>query len=193
MADTGGVAITVTQETMQAVAQRLVCWDRENGQRMKTVQYRTDGNRPYFYIPGGTCADRDALSLTPGGATITCNTSGVPTHVEPALADVSGLNPNSCEEIAVPTGLAASGAPTANTITVGWEAPATGPAPTGYVVSYRPDGQTGGWTTIQVPAGQLTATASGLTPNTAYDFRVQARQGTYLSPPTADVTVSTAA
>lgn len=192
MADTGGINITVTQETATSVAQRLVCWDKVDGQRAQTVQYRTDGNLPYFRIPAGTCAGKGDLKLTPDGTALTCPSSGAPNRLEPPAAQVAGLDPNTCTEIPAPTGLAVSGTPTTTAITVQWSAPSTGPAPTGYQVSYRADGSTGAWTYIQVGAGTLTATATGLTANTAYDFRVQARRHTYLSPPTADITVSTA-
>lgn len=193
MPQVGGINVIVTSETAQPVAQRLVCWDRSDGPPDQTIQYLTDGNLPYFRVPAGTCAGKDPLTLIPGGTVIPCPATGSPTFVQPTLAEVSGVNPNTCAEIAPPTGLAVEGTPTTTAITVGWDAPATGPAPTGYRVSYRADGSTGAWTNIEVPAGTLTATATGLTINTAYDFRVQAYQGTYLSPPTAEVTISTAA
>lgn len=193
MPDVGGINVIVDMDTMQPVAQRLVCWDRSDGPPDQTIQYRTDGNLPYFRVPAGTCQGKDPLTLIPGGTAIPCNTTGAPTVIRPTLAEVSGLNPNSCREIPAPGGLAAQGTPTQTAITVGWEAPASGAAPTGYRVTYRKDGSTGAWTVIDVPAATLTATASGLTAGTAYVFRVQARQGDYLSPPTAEVTVSTAA
>lgn len=193
MPQVGGINVIVTSETAQPVAQRLVCWDRSDGPPDQTILYLTDGNLPYFRVPAGTCDGKVALQLTPGGAVIACPTTGTPTIIQPTLAEVSGLDPNTCTEIAAPTALAVEGAPTTTTITVGWEPPATGPAPTGYRVSYRQDGTTDAWTNIEVPAGTLTATAEGLTINTAYDFRVQAYQGSLLSPPTPEVTISTAA
>ena len=191
MAQSGGINIVLTPETATAVAQRLVCWDKADGAPAQAVQYRTDGNRPYFHIPAGACEGKGDLTLTPGGPTVACPQSDAPTLVQPTAQDVSGLDPSSCQEIAAPTGLAVSGTPTQTAITVEWEAPASGPAPTGYRVSYRPDGSSGSWTHQEV-TGATTATATGLTPGTAYDFRVQARHTTYLSPPTADVTISTA-
>lgn len=192
MPQVGGINVFVTGETMQPVAQRLVCWDRSDGPPDQTIEYRTDGPTPYFRVPAGTCEGKDPLVLIPGGAEVACPTTGSPNFLMPGAADVSGMNPNTCAEIDPPTGLAVSGTPTATSITVAWSAPASY-APTGYRVSYRQDGTTDAWTVIEVPGGTLTATASGLTANTAYDFRVQAYQGTLLSPPTADVTISTAA
>lgn len=187
----GGVKIIVTQETMQQVAQQLVCWDNGTGSK-QNILYRTDGNRPYFEIPAGLCQGAPALTLSPGGATVTCPTGGAATIVEPTETDVSGVNPNNCQLIEAPTGLAVTGTPTANSITVHWNAP-TGPAPSGYRLARRPDGSTGAWTYTDVPAGPLTATATGLTVNTAYDFKIQALHGTYSSGFTADTTISTAA
>lgn len=190
-APTGGIKILVDRDTMNAVAQRLVCWDREGVVRAQAVQYRTDGNLPYFHIPGGVCADRGALTLTPGGATVACPGTGNPTVIQPTVAEILGMNPNTCQEVPAPTGLAVQGAPTANSITVGWEAP-TGGAD-GYLLSYRPDASTGAWTQVEVAGSAEQATVTGLTANTAYDFHIQARRGNYLSAPTADVTISTAA
>lgn len=186
-----GVKIIATQETMQQIAQQLVCWDNGTGSK-QNILYRTDGNLPYFEIPAGVCDGAPALTLTPGGTTITCPDEGATTIVQPTDAEVSGVNPNNCELIETPTGLAVQGTPTTTAITVGWEAPA-GPAPTGYRVARRADGSTGAWTYIHVPAGTLTATATGLTIDTDYDFKVQALHGTYSSAFTADVTISTAA
>lgn len=134
MADTGGINIIVDGTTMQAVAQRLVCWDRSDGPPDQSILYRTDGNLPYFRVPAGTCTGKGALTLTPGGTEITCPETGTPNILRPTAEEVSGLNANTCTETAPPTGLAVQGTPTATSITVGWEAPATGPAPTGYVV-----------------------------------------------------------
>ncbi len=192
MADTGGVNIVLTPETATAVAQRLVCWDKVGGVPAQSVQYRTDGNRPYFRIPAGSCAGKPPLTLTPGGTTIACPASGSPTYVVPTAADVHGLNPAACTEMAAPTGLVVNGTPTQTSIGVKWTAPATGPAPTGYRLTYRKDATTGAWSVVEVGAGTLQATVTGLTANTAYDFRVQARHNTYLSPPTADTTLTTA-
>lgn len=190
MADTGGVNIVVTPDTASAVAQRLVCWDKVGGVAQQSIQYRTDGNRPYFRIPAGTCSGKPALKLTPDGDTIACPASGTPTHVVPTAAEVSGVNANGCAELTAPTGLAVTGSPTQTAITVHWTAP-TGTAPTGYRLAYRA-GSSGAYTHVEIAAGVLTATVTGLTANTAYNFHVQARRGTYLSPATADVQITTA-
>lgn len=192
MAETGGINITVTQETASLVAQRLVCWDKVSGQRAQTVQYRTDGNLPYFRVPAGTCSGKGALTLTPGGPTIACPSSGNPTQIQPTVAELGGINANSCTEIPAPTGLVVDGTPTTTVIGVKWVAPASGAAPTGYRLAYRADGSTGPWSYKDVGAGVLATTVTGLTANTAYDFKVQSRVGTYLSPATADTTISTA-
>jgi hypothetical protein len=176
---------------MGQVAQQLMCWANATGSRQE-IQYRTDGNLPYFYIPPGVCDGAGPLTLTPGGDVITCPTSGNATLVEPTDSNVSGVNPNTCQVIEEPSGLAVEGAPTTTAITVGWEAP-DGPPPTGYRLAYRADGSTGAWSYLLVPSGQLVATVTGLTANTAYDFKIQALQGTYSSAYTAEVTISTAA
>lgn len=193
MADTGGINITVTPETASAVAQRLVCWDREGGVPLKSIQYRTDGNRPYFRVPAGSCDGKADLTLTPGGTVVACPDSGTPTHLTPTLAEVGGLNPNSCAEIPAPTGLTGDGAPTQTAIGVKWAAPAGSQTPTGYRVAWRADGSTGPWSYKDVGAGALSTSVTGLTAGTAYDFRVQSRVNAYLSPFTADTTISTAA
>lgn len=186
----GGVKIVATQDTMQEIAQQLACWGGENRQ---AIVYRTDGNLPYFEIPAGVCDGATDLTLTPDGTVVTCPPDGQTTVLQPTSSDVSGVNPNTCELIEAPTGLAAQGDPTATAITVSWSAPAGGPTPTGYRVAYRQDGSTGPWSYLQAAPGQLTATATGLTPATAYDFKVQAQYGTYSSAFTAETTISTAA
>lgn len=187
----GGVRVPVDRDTIGQVAQQLMCWAGPSGNR-QLIRYKTDGNLPYFEIPEGVCADAGPLTLTPGGTTITCPTSGQATLYQPTDADVSGVNPNTCQTIEAPTGLAVTGTPTQTSITVHWTAP-DGPPPTGYRLAHRADGSTGAWSYTTVPAGQTTATVTGLTANTAYDFKVQALQGTYSSAFTADVTISTAA
>jgi hypothetical protein len=186
-----GVKVIATQETMQQIAQQLVCWG--GAESAQQILYRTDGNLPYFEIPAGVCDGAPALTLTPGGTVITCPDEGATTFVQPTDAEVSGVNPNNCELIEAPSGLAVDGVPTTTAITVDWTAP-DGTAPTGYRVAYRADGSTGAWTYIAVPAGTTTATATGLTADTDYDFKVQALHGTYSSAFTSpDVTISTAA
>lgn len=192
MAEVGGVNILVDASTMQAVAQRLVCWNRAGTGKRQSVEYVTGGARPYFRITGDTCAGKPALVLTPDGATVACNASGVPVVLSPTPAEVSGIDPNACAELAVPTGLAVgTPAPTTTTIKVGWAAPVSY-VPDGYVVNYRLS-PSGPWQTIDVAAGVLTATATGLALNTAYNFRVAAKKNGKLSPATAPVTISTAA
>ncbi|MFC4328350.1 fibronectin type III domain-containing protein [Streptomyces andamanensis] len=190
-APTGGINILVDRDTMNAVAQRVVCWDKDGSVPAQAVQYRTDGNLPYFHVPGGVCAHRGALKLSPGGATVACPGTGNPTVIQPTVDEILGLNPNSCQEVPAPTGLAVQGSPAADSITVGWQAPAGGAD--SYLLSYRKDGSTGAWTHVEVPGSLLQATVNGLTASTAYNFHVAARRGPYQSAPTADVKISTAA
>lgn len=187
----GGVKVIATMETMQQIAQQLVCWDNSTGSK-HNILYRTDGNQPYFEIPAGLCAGAPPLTLTPGGDAIACPGAGAATVVQPTDSEVSGVNPNTCEAVDPPSALAVSGVPTATTITVGWQAP-DGGSPTGYRLAYRPDGSTGAWTYRTLPLNPLTATVTGLTANTAYDFKIQALYGTYSSAYTAETTISTAA
>ncbi|MFF9265838.1 fibronectin type III domain-containing protein [Streptomyces longwoodensis] len=187
----GGVRVLVTRDTMNQVAQQLMCWASATGDQ-QLIEYRTDGNLPYFYIPSGVCGGAGPLTLTPGGDAITCPTSGNATLVEPVDANVSGVNPNTCQTIEEPGGLAGSGSPTATTIPVQWNAP-DGPPPTGYRLAWRKDGTTGAWSYKIVPGIQRVATITGLTANTAYDIKVQALHDTYSSAFTADTTISTTA
>ncbi len=62
------------------------------------------------------------------------------------------------------------------TLTVRWQAPASGPTPTGYAVRYRrPDGR---WWRSRAHAGTgATATLPNLTPGAAYVVQVQATRG----------------
>lgn len=101
MADTGGINITVTMETASAVAQRLVCWDKVGGVRAQTVEYRTDGNLPYFRVPAGSCAGKEPLLLKPGGTAVPCPETGNPTQLRPTLEEVTGINANTCVETPV--------------------------------------------------------------------------------------------
>ncbi len=61
-------------------------------------------------------------------------------------------------------------------LTVTWQAPAGGPAPTGYAVRYRRSAVTR-WETHAHAGTGTTATIPALTPNAAYDVRVQATRG----------------
>ena len=70
-------------------------------------------------------------------------------------------------------GLTATAAGT-RALTVTWQAPTGGPAPTGYDVRYRPPGAAG-WTLHAAPGTGTTATLPGLTPATAYRVRVRAQ------------------
>jgi hypothetical protein len=187
----GGVNVVVTYDIASEVAQQLVCWDRANGVPGQSIQFRTDGNLPYFHIPAGTCAGKPPLKLTPDGATIVCASSGVPTQLQPTSADVAGLNPSTCVSINPPTGLAVTGSPTQTAITVHWTAPADY-TPTGYRLSYKKNSDSV-YTHLEVAPGATSATVSGLTANTQYNFHVQARDGAnYLSAATADVNITTA-
>ncbi len=74
-----------------------------------------------------------------------------------------------------PTGLTASaGSPAYSVIDLSWTAPATsstaGPA-TSYTLQQSPHGA-GTWTTIQSGISGTSATVTGLTPDTAYDYHV---------------------
>lgn len=186
-APTAGWLIYPPKGELQAVAQRVVCWANHD----KRIQVGTWGGT-HLVIPFDLCQDiAEPLVLTPGGDEYACQDGVTPTgwtvvsNLEDG--DVSGLNPNTCQEVAAPAGFAVSGTPTATAANLTWTAT---PGATAYVVRYREQGSTGAWT--EVAASGTTAALTGLTAETTYDATVQAVVGGYLSAK-ATATVTTAA
>ncbi|KQO76429.1 fibronectin type III domain-containing protein [Methylobacterium sp. Leaf88] len=84
------------------------------------------------------------------------------------------------------------GAATDTTQALTWDAPSGGGAPTGYLGEYRAVGQSA-WTTFPTNGTGTSATVTGLTASTAYQYRVTATNDTGPGPASATVTGSTAA
>jgi len=190
-APTTGWLIYPPPGELQELAQRVVCWSQHD----KRVQVGTWGGT-HLIVPFEVCEEIDEpLVLTPGGTEFACQSGVTPTGwitvSNLAAGDVSGINANSCAEVDLPTGLAVSGTPTTTAITVAWTAPDEY-TPTGYRLGYKTNAGSV-WTYVDVAAGVTSRAVTGLTINTAYNFKVQAKNGDVLSPFTAPVTISTAA
>lgn len=68
----------------------------------------------------------------------------------------------------------APGTATANAQPLAWQAPATGTGPFTYQVAYRLGTSTGAYTNFGSPVSGLSATVTGLSAGTAYDYQVTA-------------------
>lgn len=190
-APTAGWLIYPPKGELQQLAQRIVCWSGHD----KRVQIGTGGGT-HLIIPFEVCqAAATPLVLTPGGDQFACQNGVTPTGwitvSNLTAGDVSSINPNTCAEVAAPTGLAVSGTPTTTAITVQWAAP-TAYAPTGYRLAYKANAAST-WTYVDLPASPLSRAVTGLTINTQYNFKIQAKNGEVLSPFTSVVNISTAA
>ena len=105
-------------------------------------------------------SNRRIRKLTPGGGSTPPNPTGpaVTLPGKPPAPTVSAATPNS--------------------LTVEWMEPEnTGPAITDYDVQYR-EGGSGGFTDAQHEGTALTATLTGLSPDTVYEVQVRARNAT---------------
>ena len=80
----------------------------------------------------------------------------------------------------------------ARALRVTWQAPADGPAPTGYDVQYRQQ-DTHAWLTHTHVGTDVRATLRGLTQRATYEVQVRARQGTAQGPWTAGTGAAAAA
>jgi len=187
---TAGWRLYPPKGELQELTQRVVCWAGHD----KRVGIGTGGGT-HVIVPLDLCTSVGTpLVLTPGGASVACEgtpPTGWVTVANLTAADVSGINPNTCTEIAAPTGLAVSGTPTTTAITVQWTAP-TGYTPTGYRLAYKANAAST-WTYVTVAAGTTTRPVTGLTVDTQYNFKVQALNGDVPSPFTNVVNISTAA
>jgi hypothetical protein len=106
------------------------------------------------------------------------------------VSTVSGVTP----PLAAPgqvTGLALDAA-TATTQALHWTAPATGGAPASYRVEYRVAGTTS-WSILGGTTAGTSATVTGLTAQTSYQYRVTAVNATGSGTPSVTVTGATAA
>ena len=90
-----------------------------------------------------------------------------------------------------PTGLTV-GTIASTTVALSWTAPGTGTAPFTYTVQQSPH-NAGTWTTATTTNNVTSATVTGLTPSTAYDFRVLASNTAGTSPASGVVSATTLA
>lgn len=183
---TAGWLIYPPAGELQAVAQRVVCWANHD----KRIQVGTWGGT-HIIVPFDLCESiAEPLVLTPGGTEFACQDGVTPTGwvtvANLADADVSGINPNGCTEVAAPANLA-SGTETATTLPLTWSA-VTGA--TRYLVRWRQDATTGAW--LQAYSATPAYTITGLTASTTYDVSVQAEVGGYLGNK-AEITQATTA
>lgn len=158
--------------TLQALAQQVLCWARRDGVPDTRVKIGTGWNS-HIVVPPGVCAEHGAPPFTSKGQSITCPAPGegqVTYYIFPT--DVLGLNITDCtplDQLAAPTGVAATPGPLNATITWGAVADAAG-----YAVQYRVQ-DAADWTAgPTVAAGVLTATVDGLTGVDTYEFQVMA-------------------
>lgn len=185
-APTAGWLVYPPPGELQAVAQRVVCWANYD----KRIQVGTWGGT-HLIIPFEVCEEvAEPLVLTPGGTEFACQDGVTPTGWITVAnlddSDVSGLNPNTCTEIAAPAGLA-SGVETATTLPLTWGEVDQADR---YLVRWRQDATTGAWTEAWVTAAAYTIT--GLTAATTYDVSVQAEVNGYLGNK-AEITQATTA
>lgn len=172
-APTSGWLIYPPKGELQAVAQRVVCWAGHD----KRIQVGTWGGT-HIVVPFDLCQDiAEPLVLTPGGTEFACEDGVTPSGwvivANLADADVSGINPNGCAEVAAPANLA-SGTETATTLPLTWDA-VTGA--TRYLVRWKTAAATT-WNSVWVTSPARTIT--GLTASTTYNITVQAEVGGYL-------------
>jgi hypothetical protein len=104
---------------------------------------------------------------------------------------VSILGPSNNVSIPGQVGQLTASAITTTTISLAWEPSASGGVPFAYVVQIRLSGTTQ-WT-LSVPLSTTTYLASSLSPETSYDFAIQATNAAGSGPLSAELTVSTLA
>lgn len=159
--------------TLQALAQQVLCWARRpNGTADPRIKTGTAWNT-HIVVPPGVCQEYGAPAFTSMGQAITCPAVGEGQKTYYIMeTDVSPLNPVDCtspDAIATPTGLAA-GTPTDTTVPLTWNAVADA---TAYHVQYRVAGAQN-WTDWTPDPTGTSVTVTGLTANTAYEFRIRA-------------------
>ncbi len=71
---------------------------------------------------------------------------------------------------------------TTTAVSLSWSAPSTGDPPITYLPQYAPAGPNPVWVSFPPPVSGTTATITGLTPNTAYQFQVVASNNTASTP-----------
>ncbi|MFM8496105.1 MAG: fibronectin type III domain-containing protein, partial [Planctomycetia bacterium] len=128
-------------------------------------------------------------------ADVTGLANGVAVILDVAAQNVEGIGPRAVSNAAVPRAAATVGAPrnlvaalatTPGSVALTWDPPATGIAPSGYLVEYKRVADAT-WTAFNAAtttngAGTVAATVSGLAASTAYQFRVTAATIAGLSP-----------
>lgn len=189
---TGPTTISVTGSTKGARAQMVVVAD---GANVPTVSGATEWAHSFGYLnsPGIP----NLLDLEHNGLMAICAWSqaavpgAVSTPAPPAPTPPAPAPP------AVPGAVQslAAGTPTASTIPLTWSAPATGGAPTDYVVQYAAAGTSFASPTTFADGTSTTtgATITGLPAASAFDVRVAGLNGTGTGAYTSVLNVSTAA
>lgn len=84
------------------------------------------------------------------------------------------------------------GSATSSSVTVSWQAPSTGGAPSGYQLQYKPSAQAT-WIDFPSMTTGLAQTVLGLASQTSYDFRVYAANSAGPGPTSTVMTISTSA
>ena len=108
----------------------------------------------------------------------------------PNGAGTANMTPGSVSLVPAAVQSLAPGALTSTTLSLSWSAPATGPAPVSYTISFRPAGA-GSYTQTGPSTTNTSATIAGLTPHTAYDVQVIASNAVGKSPAATLTGVST--
>jgi hypothetical protein len=196
---TGPTTITVTGSTKGARAQIVVVAD---GTNVPTISGATEWANSFGYL--NAAGIPNLLDLEHNGLMPICawSQAAVPGAVStpappPPTPAPPAPTPPAPAPPAVPGAVQslAAGTPTASTIPLTWSAPATGGAPTDYVVQYAAAGTSFASPTTFADGTSATtgATITGLPAATALDVRVAALNGTGTGPYASVLNVSTAA
>jgi hypothetical protein len=135
------------------------------------AQYQVQGQTSWTPVGSPSASVSATISgLQPGTP---CNFSVL--AINPAGSVISSIAQATTLSLSVPpslpTGLQVLSASTTS-LTIGWNASATGSQPITYQLQYRVSGQGAAWANVGPASSALSGTASGLTPGQTYDFQV---------------------